>query len=171
MTLNERHDIEHGLVFAPGDLVSLVSPLLRAAPERHGQLGSAIGHRFLGRFLVSVFCDRAPARIAQSKSSKQGPSPKAGGGCAANRKIHRCDPSADTSQWCKLPTSRPFRRDVPRSRSLQRAAQVPSAVANAFQKQDSLGAMRTQLQRPLFGGVLALEGDMPWCSAVVDSCV
>ena len=54
MTLNERHDVEHGLVFAPGDLVSLVSSLLRAAPERHGQLGSCIGHRFLGRFLAGV---------------------------------------------------------------------------------------------------------------------
>jgi tripartite-type tricarboxylate transporter receptor subunit TctC len=43
------------------------------------------------------------------------------------------------------------------SPSLQRAAQVPSAGANAFQKQGALGAMRTQLQRPLFGGVLALE--------------
>ncbi len=42
MTLNKRHDVEHGLVFAPGDVVSLVSSLLRAAPERHGQLGSWI---------------------------------------------------------------------------------------------------------------------------------
>src|SRR5215813_10349020 len=30
MTLNEGYDVEHGLVFAPGDLVGLVSPLLRA---------------------------------------------------------------------------------------------------------------------------------------------
>src|SRR5262249_10550313 len=51
MTLNERHDVEHGLVFAPGDLVALVSSLLRAAPERHGQVGSGIGHRVLGRSL------------------------------------------------------------------------------------------------------------------------
>src|SRR5262249_27305133 len=46
-------------------------------------------------------------------------------------------PCADPSDWCNLSASRPFKRDRPRSPSLQRAAQVPSAGANAFRKQHS----------------------------------
>src|SRR5207245_3861719 len=52
MTLNKRHDVEHGLVFARGDLVSLVSALLRTARERYRQLGSWIGYGCLCRVLA-----------------------------------------------------------------------------------------------------------------------
>src|SRR5262249_382180 len=145
------------------------------APERHGQLGSSIGHRFLGRF--PPFALPAFPAIGHRPASLD-PSLAKARAVAKSRRWLRGEPknpslrpSANTSQWCSLPASRPFKRDVPGSPSLQRAAQVPSAGANAFQKQGSLGAIRTQLQRPPFGGVLALEGDMPWSSAVVDSCV
>src|SRR5262249_28017708 len=160
MTLNERYDIEHGLVFAPGDLVGLVSPLLRAAPQRHGQLGSWIGHRFLGRFLLLLgpLSLRSRAGPHRCKCSKHGSSPKAGGGWAAEPKNPALRPRRRRESVVYPPRAPPLkagRAESPLRCSGQRKCRRQAQV---FQKQDSPGAIGTQLQRPLFGGVPVLRG-------------
>ena len=72
MALNEGHDIEHRLVFAQRDTVSLVSALFRAAPERYGQVGSRVGHRF-SRSIQWRRPSRIPATNLASASSHQKP--------------------------------------------------------------------------------------------------
>src|SRR5262249_46045405 len=102
--------------------------------------------------LARFRCDRVPALIAASVAST-GRRQKLAGVARRNRKSSAATPAQTHRPRAALASG--TGRSPP---SLQRAAQVPPADASAFQKQDSPGAIGTQLQRPLLGGVPVLRG-------------
>src|SRR5205814_4277094 len=65
MALNERDDVEHGLVRAQRHLVGFVAALPGATPERNGKLGVHLRHR-------SFACIE---RTATSASARKKPAP------------------------------------------------------------------------------------------------
>src|SRR5262249_34961380 len=104
------------------------------------------------------------------KCSKHGSSPKAGGGCAAEPK-NPADPCADASQWCNLPARRPCKRDEPRPPFVAAGSASAAGRRKYSRSKTPLVPSAPNSNPHSSAACQCLEGETPWSSAGVDSCV
>src|SRR5262249_30373322 len=120
--------------------------------------------------LARFRCDRVPALIAASVAST-GRRQKLAGVARRNRKIQRCDPCADASQWCNLPARRPCKRDEPRPPFVAAGSASAAGRRKYSRSKTPLVPSAPNSNAHSSAACQCLEGETPWSSAGVDSCV